>query len=177
MQTRHSQEKAELDRSFQTFECIKCLQKIWKVVRKIFTLAGATKVYSMSIFFSKGTKTGFKGNKMNLPTDAVPKRVAWWLLLGSSDHKSYKNRLLLLWIALMPEKRKQKEAEGSYWKKSLTKEAICELRLKYFGTFQALFPRIKKDIVHRKIGQDSCKSLKMWQLPKSRGTTWSKVSI
>ena len=43
--------------------------------------------------------------------------------------------------------------------------------------FKALFPRNKKDIMHRKIGQDSCKSLKMRQLPKSRGTTGSKVSI
>ena len=44
MQTRHSQEKTELDCLFQTFEC-----NVYRkyVVRKIFTLAGAKKVYSM----------------------------------------------------------------------------------------------------------------------------------
>ena len=43
--------------------------------------------------------------------------------------------------------------------------------------FRRFFPDNKKDIMHRKIGQDSCKPLKMWQLSKSRGTTGSKLSI
>ena len=73
MQTRHSREKTELDcfkpSSVMSTENMKSCYKDLHSNRSHKGL--------FNVFFGKGIKTGFEGKKMNLQTDAVPKRVAW----------------------------------------------------------------------------------------------------